>query len=70
MRARPDNRKEGYKGYALESQLATYEDGEGALVLHDSLGCPNLRGMHTITVWADNINKDGERPVYLHAGCQ
>ena len=69
MRKKPDNNKEGFKGYALEDQLHEYEDGESPLVLHDSLACLNLRMTQTITVWADNIDKDNAQPVYLHTGC-
>jgi len=67
MRVRPDNNKEGFKGYALEEQLHEYEYGRSHLVLHDTLGCPSLRGTNTITVWSDNINDKQE--IFLHAGC-
>jgi len=69
MRARPDNTKEGFKGYATQEQFSEYEDGESHLVLHDTLGCHDLRGIETITVWADNISPTMTRPVYLHARC-
>ncbi len=69
MRAKPDNTKEGFKGYAIEDQLHKYEDGDSHLILHDTLGCPSLRAMHTITVWADNIIEDADKGVFLHARC-
>ena len=68
MRKQPDNRKEGFKGYALEEQLYEYEEGKSHLVLHDTLGCPTLHSTNTITVWRDNII-DSKYEIFLHAGC-
>jgi len=65
----PDNRKEGYRGYTTADALADYESGTHHIVLHDTLNCPHLRGLSTITVWDDNLQDEGRQAVYLHAPC-